>query len=260
MDIQVGYYPQVFLLVLARTGAIVGGAAVLGGRGMPVRIRAALALILALLFTPLLSSGSAFALANLANVFDLVMVLLNEVLLGFVIAFVSNIVFMVCSLAGFVIGFGSSLSMAQAIDPASGISGAIFGSMLQLVCTVIFVINDVHLVLIRLLYQSFDVLPLNPAAWLTSALLSDIVLLFQQACIWAVKLAAPMLAVDFVLCLALGLIARMAPDFNILFLSLPIRLSVGFMTFGFILVHGGSLLSRLGEILLRFSARVLVGG
>lgn len=259
MDIQLGYYPQVFFLVLARTGAIVGGMTFLGGGRVPPRIRAALALALALLFTPLLSAGSAFSAVHLTGAFDIVMALLNEVLLGLVVALVCDIVFVICNLGGFIIGFSSSLSMAQVIDPASGISGELISAILQLICLMVFILNDAHLILIRLLYQSFAILPPVPSAWLNKDLLADVVLLLQKACVWGIRLAAPAIAVGMILDLSLGLIARMAPDFDILFLSLPIRLFLGFVTLGFILWHVGPIFNWSCEIVTKFCGRILVG-
>lgn len=259
MEIQFGYYPQLFLLVLARAGAIIGSVAILGKGRVPPRIRAAMALMLALLFTPLLSVQGALAATRMTNICEISLAMLNEVLLGMVVGLACDIVLTVCSLAGFIIGFGSSLTMAQVVDPTSGISGDIIGAILQLVGVMIFILCDAHLVLIRLLYQSFTILPQNPAGWLTADLMSDIVLLLQKAYEWGVRLAAPAIAVAFLLDLSMGLIARMAPDFDILFLSLPIRLSLGLATFGFILRYGGSVFGRLCEVMESACGRILVG-
>lgn len=259
MEIQLGYYPQLFLLVLARAGAIIGSVTILGKGRVAPRIRVAIALSLAILFTPMLAANNTFATVHLTNAFEVTIATLNEILLGMVIGLTFDIVFTACQLAGFIVGFGSSLTMAQVVDPASGISTDIIGTILQLTCFMVFVLNDAHLVLIRLMYQSFAILPLNPSAWLTHDLFSDIVQLLQKAYEWGIKLAAPAIAISFLLDLSLGLMSRMAPNFDILFMSLPIRLFAGLITFGMMLRYGGSFFSHMCEFTEGFCSRILVG-
>ncbi|MEI6810064.1 MAG: flagellar biosynthetic protein FliR, partial [bacterium] len=152
-----------------------------------------------------------------------------------------------------------SLTMAQVVDPTSGISTDIIGTILQLTCFMIFVLNDAHLVLIKMMYQSFAILPLNPSAWLTRDLFSDVVQLLQRAYEWGIRLAAPAIAVAFLLDLSLGLMSRMAPNFDILFMSLPIRLFAGLFTFGMILRYGGPFFSYMCEFTEGFCSRILLG-
>jgi flagellar biosynthetic protein FliR len=259
MEIQIGYYPQLFLLVLTRVGSIVGGVTILGKGRVPPPVRLAVALALTILFTPLLAAKGALIQLHLNNTIEIVEAMLNEMLLGFVLALACDIVFTVCNLAGFIIGFGSSLTMAQVIDPTSGVSGEIIGAILQLVCMMIFILSDAHLVLIRLIFQSFSIIPPNPGAWLTQDLMSDIVMLLKRIYICGVRLAAPAIAVAFILDLSFGLISRMAPDFDILFMSMPVRLFAGLATFGFILRYGASFFDSLCQLMERSFARILIG-
>jgi flagellar biosynthetic protein FliR len=258
MDIQFGYYPQLFLLVLTRIAAIVGGLMIFGKGRVPPRIRSALILALAFMFTPLLSAEWVQVGAGITNLFELTLAVLNEVLLGLVLALVCDIIFMLCQMAGFIIGFGASLTMAQAIDPTSGTSGEILGSILQLTCFMVLILNDAHLVVIKLLFQSFSVLPHNPAEWFSQNLLSDVVMLLTKAYEWGVRLAAPAIAIGFLLDLSFGLIAKMAPDFDILFLSLPIRLFLGIAIIGYILHYSGPFFDSVTELFLSACKRILI--
>ena len=54
-----------------------------------------------------------------------------------------------------------------------------------------------------------------------------------------------------------GLVARLAPDFNILFLSLPVRLGMVILIYGLIFRYGAVFLDRIMQSMLEECARIL---
>jgi flagellar biosynthesis protein FliR len=258
MEITFSYYPQTFLLVLARVLAIVGGAAIFGKGVVPPRIRVGLALVIALVFTPLVPPAWAQAASALNNLPELVFGMLGEVLLGAVISLICDLFMSVCLVAGQVAGFSSSLTMSEAIDPVNGFSNNILGTILQLTFFMLVLISNAHLLLLKLLFQSFVAVP-PQLGWLSRDLLGSLVSLGTMVFEWGVRLAAPVLAGVLIIDAGFGLISRLAPDFNILFLSLPVRLLSGMALIGLTLRFGGGFFSRLMEQMLAYCARVLTG-
>jgi flagellar biosynthetic protein FliR len=76
---------------------------------------------------------------------------------------------------------------------------------------------------------------------------------------WGLRLAAPVLGAAMILNVALGLMSRLAPNFNILFLSLPIRVFTGIACLGLILRFGSSFFARAIEQMMAACASVLTG-
>ena len=258
MDIYLSYYPQTFLLVLARVLSIVGGTAVYGKSSVPVRLRVSIGFIIALVFTPLVPTAWAEAAAGLNTMPELVFGVLGEILLGGVIALICDLFMSICLVAGQAIGFASSLTMSQAVDPVNGYSNNIVGLIIQMTFFMLVLVSNAHLLLLKMLFGSFAAVP-PQLTWLSSGLLSNLLSLGTLMFEWGIKLAAPVLAGVLIIDAGFGLISKMAPDFNILFLSLPVRLFAGISLLGLIVRFGGGLFDRLIETMMAYCARVLTG-
>jgi flagellar biosynthesis protein FliR len=54
----------------------------------------------------------------------------------------------------------------------------------------------------------------------------------------------------------MGLIAKMSPQFNVLFLALPIRLGTGMLMMGFFLRYGGGHMREIIKTMLEYCTRL----
>ena len=189
---------------------------------------------------------------------ELVFGVLGEILLGGVIALICDLFMAICLVAGQTIGFASSLTMSQAVDPVNGFSNNIVGLIVQMTFFMLVLISNAHLLLLKLLFGSFASVP-PQLTWLSPDLLSNLFSLGTLMFEWGIKLAAPVLAGVLIIDAGFGLVSKMAPDFNILFLSLPVRLFSGMALFGLTLRYGGGLFDRLIELMMAYCARVLTG-
>jgi flagellar biosynthetic protein FliR len=110
--------------------------------------------------------------------------------------------------------------------------------------------------LIRLLFESFAVVP--PGGTLTATgLWTHLVAMGGIMFEWGVSLAAPLVAAALIVDVSMGLMARMAPDFEIMFLSLPVRLTIGLGLFGIVLRCSAGTFARITEQMLEQCARIL---
>lgn len=258
MTISLAYAPQVCILVLARVAGVIGGVSFFGRARVPPRIRVCTSLVLTLALLPLIPPAWHKTAASLQGTGELLMALTGEVLMGLVIAFICDLFIGVFIMAGAIAGLSSSLQMAQTVDPASGVSNPIISELLQLLFVLLVLLQDGHLVLIRLLFESFAVVP--PGGTLTATgLWTHLVAMGGIIFEWGVSLAAPLVAAALIVDVSMGLMARMAPDFEIMFLSLPVRLAVAFITLGMTVRYMGPFANRVLERMLAECARVFVG-
>ena len=77
---------------------------------------------------------------------------------------------------------------------------------------------------------------------------------------WGLKFGLPVMCAGLILYVCLGLMSRLAPDFNVLFLSLPIRLLVGISVFGLALRFSGGYFERIMDDMLAGCWTVFAAG
>ena len=207
-----------FLRVLALFGAL----PVLSQRAVPVRLRIALAALIVLCAQVGLPQMPVVALDSGAAV----MLIIQQVLIGFSIGFAVRIVFAAVEFAGEVVGLQMGLNFAGFFDPATGGQGTAVSRFFGVTVSWLFMVINGHLLLVMAVVQSFRSFPVSaePFAFLRAtqpqAWGSEI---FQLG-LW---IALPMIAMLLFTNLVLGVISRVAPQMNIYAIGFPVTLSVG---------------------------------
>ncbi len=258
MDLTLPIYPISALLVLFRFAALVGMTAIFGRNMIPVRVRMMIAVALtwfAVMHLP--PEWSAYC-EGITTTPALVIAILGEIMLGVAMGLVCDMFFAILNLTGFVLGRESSLSMAQMVDPSSGQNDMIISSIFSILLTLLVLLWDGHLYFIKLVMGSFKVLPPG-FFWFRTELLEMYTLLGSDIFEWGVRFALPAMVAGMLVGAVMGLMAKMAPEFNVLFLSLPIRLGVGLTVLSFFLLYGRDPLYRIFETMLMHAKYVLGG-
>lgn len=217
-----------FLLTLFRISLLVFLLPFFGGDNIPTQAKAALCLVMTLALFPALSFPDALFPAH---PFSIALMLLGELLLGLILGLAVRFVFGAIQTGGQLIGFQMGYAMVNVVDPDSGTSEAVTAHFLYMVALLIFLTLDGHLYLLRALSRSFELVP--PGGLLISGRLAgEILTLSGQLFILAIRIAAPIIAVLFLVDLALALVGRAAPQMNVLILGFPLKISVGFFFLG----------------------------
>lgn len=102
-----------------------------------------------------------------------------------------------------------------------------------MVTLVVFLSLDGHLVLLRALTATFKLIPPGEF-FFRPPVVMDILRLSGGMFTLAVKIAAPVLCALFLIELALALMARAAPQMNLLMVGMPLKIGVGFFFMGLI--------------------------
>ena len=209
-----------FLLVLARVAGLIIFAPFLGSSAIPVRLRLALAVLLAVALFSFVG-GTFTAPSNLGH---FVVALLGELTVGLVIGLGAALIFVGVRLAGLLIGQQIGISLADVFDPTFEGQSSILGRLFFMLTLVLFLLFGGHRVLIGALLGSFsDIQPGSfsfaslPAAGLTA--------LLSQAYLLAIRFAAPALVAVFLATVSLSFIARTIPQLNIISVGFPVQIS-----------------------------------
>ena len=257
MDIELSFYPQALLLVITRIAGVTSGTVIFGKALAPMKVRILLAFAIAMVFTPLIPDEWARTAVAMDSMPKMMMGMLGELLLGFTIALVCEMFVGVFMITGFVMGWASSLMMSKTMDPVSGIQNNVMGLLLQLVFLMLIWSHGGHLILLQILFKSFFTVP-PTFAWLSNEIPELMVALGQLMFEWGIKMAAPVIAAGLVINAGMGLVSKMAPQFNVLFLSMPIRLGAGMMMMGLFLRYGSGQMREVIKVMLEYCLKVVL--
>jgi len=196
----------------------------------PVMMRVALGGLAAILLAPLLPP---FA-ANHLDFFALLGVMFQEVSVGLLLGFVARLIFFTVELSGNLIATEMGLNMAAVLDPVSGQSEQMPSTMLSLLAALVMLTLNLHHWMLLGFVRTYAVLPVG-AAHLSAALFELLVARTGDIFLVALQIAAPVMAVSFVVTVVFALLGRAVPQMNVFSESFGFRIVAGLVVFGFTL-------------------------
>lgn len=238
---ELAAFAGALLWPFVRVLALLATAPVLQGQVVPARVKIGLALLVALVLAPALPGTARHPLA----LPDGVLVLAGEVLVGVALGFAMRLVFAAVELAGDLVGLQMGLGFAGFVDPSASGQSPLIGSFLGLVASLVFLAMNGHLMVVAAAAQSFDAVPVG--AGLRGVDAAALVQWSAGIFLLGVHLAAPVLAAMLIANLALGVLARTAPQLNLFAVGFPLTLVLGFAVLLFALPHLGAALERMIE-------------
>jgi flagellar biosynthetic protein FliR len=232
-----------FVLGLVRATAWVFAAPPFNAKGIPGRVKIGIAAALALAAAPTVTKAHVPL-----DTGGFIGALVTQVMVGLALGFVTMLLFAAIQAAGSLIDMFAGFSIAQVYDPLSQSTAAVFGRFYQLLATTLLFVTGGHLLLIRGFLTSFAAVPTSGLRLndLGSLLTHDLSLFLVAA----IEIAAPVLGVLFLAEVALGLLARAAPQMNIMNFAFGFRIVVALLLVGVALPLVAPALSNLiGHVL-----------
>jgi type III secretory pathway component EscT len=224
----------------ARTVPVTWLVSPLGGGRVPSMARVAFGLLLASLAAPAL--GAAVTRAGLAHVGGglLFVVLARELLVGFGLGLVVSFAFRAAETAGHLVDVLRGASLAEVLVPTTEERASPVAALYGLLATLVFLeLGGVPRLLAALL-ASYEAVPLAgslaPASLRAAA--SVVVVSSARLLEAALALAAPVVVALWLTDLALGMVARVAPQVPVYFVGLPAK---GLLAVGVVLLGLGAL-------------------
>ena len=236
-----------FFCLTLRVGAIVMTLPFLGSRSLPAHFKILGIFCLSFGLYPAVPAQP-FIMPQ--SPVHLGLLTLGEVLIGLLIGFVAQVLFTGIQLSGEIINQQMGLGLANIFDPENGQQNSIVTNFQYILAVLIFFSGDAHHWFIHAMAESLHAVPLLGFT-LPQTVVALLVTLLGNACIMAIKIAAPVMATLFLATLAMGLVARLVPQMNIFMLSLPGNLGIGLLVLGLALPYflGGlrTLFEQLGR-------------
>ncbi|MGE3910311.1 MAG: flagellar biosynthetic protein FliR [Chloroflexota bacterium] len=152
----------------------------------------------------------------------------GELMIGLLAGFGITLIFGAVQFMAGLIGINSGFSFAQTINPMFAGSGGVIETFISAFALLVFVeINGHHLFLMGL-RELFDVIPVGEVTRIPGSL--DSMLTISSGLFAAgLKLALPIMAALMLADLGLGLLSRVAPQFNLFALEMPAKMMLGLL-------------------------------
>ncbi|MGQ9846482.1 MAG: flagellar biosynthetic protein FliR [Bacteroidales bacterium] len=217
-----------FLLILMRVLFIIFMMPIFGSRNLPILLKIGLSLMISFILLPVVKIKSS---QLFSGVLSLSIYLIGEAMIGFILGYSIKLVFTGIQLAGGLIGTHMGFSIANILDPQLESDSTVIGQFYYFLAVTIFFVIDGHHWFLRAMIDSFQLLPPGEL-YLSEGLYKQIIITSGKIFQIAIKIVAPIMAILIFVQLALGIIARLIPQINLLISSFPITIGLGLIFLG----------------------------
>ncbi|MGA2175617.1 MAG: flagellar biosynthetic protein FliR [Verrucomicrobiota bacterium] len=241
-----------WLMVFLRASSMLAVFPVFSARNFPVQLRLALGALLAVMVGATLPPNA----VQPADFWGLIGLMAVEVGIGLIIGFASRMIFFALEIAGSLISAEMGLSIPPGINPLADTPMPAPSTILYYLAAMLWLSLDMHHWMLLGFEKTYAYLPIG-SAHLSQAFVLDIVGRTSGLFVIALQLAAPLLAVSFIISLIFAVLGRAVPQMNVFAESFAVRPLVGLSVFGLTMElmsqHIANYVRRLPEDMLRVS-------
>lgn len=237
---QLDAWLALLMFPLARVLGLFAIAPVFANVGLPRRIRLLIGLAVAFALIPGLPPTPDISPSSWSGL----LILAQQFVIGVLIGFTLRIAFAAVDVAGEMIGLQMGLSFAVFYDPQNAGQTPVLSEFLGLLTTLIFLAMNGHLLVLSVLAESFHLLPIRTSpisAKGFAAVVSWAAVLFSSG----VLLALPIVAALLIANIAMGVLARVAPQLNLFAVGFPVTIMSGYTVLMITLPYFGAAMERL---------------
>lgn len=236
MDVDIVAF-EYFILVFARLASMVAFSPILGSGTVPVTVKTGFSFLLSILVFPIVSRSFPVLPESTGAFWILIG---REVMIGVLIGVVGNLMFSAVQLSGQIFGMQVGFGIVNVIDPMTEEQISILGQFEFIFAVLIFLSFNGHHVMLRIIAESYQILPMN-AFYFSENLGYSMIGWLSKMFIIAFKIGMPIIFTLLLVSVSMGLLARTVPQMNVFIVGLPIQIFVGL----FVLAASLSLISYL---------------
>ena len=225
IQIQTLYAPLIALLLpFFRILALINSAPVLDNRAFSRKAKVVLALMLAVIITPMLPQQvQPTELMSMRT-----LLLIGEQLIwGVLFGTILRLVFVTLQTAGQILAMNMGLGMATMNDPINGVNSTVISQFITIFATLLFFVMNGHLLIVTVLYKGFTYWPIGQA--INQPSLKLLVESFGWVMSAATLIALPTTFVMLIVQGGFGLLNRISPSLNLFSLGFPISMLFGLL-------------------------------
>ena len=218
---------ELFILIFVRIFALISIAPLLSSAGVPGIAKVGLALFTGIVVFPWVAEQG-YLIPQ--SGFSYAMVMVGEIIIGLILGFMLTVIYSAFLLSGQLYSMQMGFGASMVYDPLAQIQIPLMGQFINLMAMLIFVIvGGFQKIFLMGVLRSFETIKAVDLLYLREPLLKIILrsmsILFEQALI----IAFPVLGVLLLISVSMGLLAKAAPQMNLLMLGFPIKISMAFV-------------------------------
>jgi flagellar biosynthetic protein FliR len=216
-----------FFLVLARVSPLFLLAPLFSSRMVPARVRAVVAVALAIGLSPVVSAGTHLP----TDVMGIGSLLFKEVLIGSAFSYTLAATFAALAVAGSLLDTSIGFSFGSLVDPINGNNSAVLSTAYGLIGLMVFIAIGGDAWVIRGLARTYDVVSLTQypsLGHLVAGTGKAFVTIFASA----IEVAGPVLLALILTDTAFGMVTRVVPQMNVFQVGIPAKVVVGLLLIG----------------------------
>ncbi len=230
MELLNMFYWKQFFLVMVRITAFLAAISIFSSPSIPNKSKLMFSMLIAVVIFPFVGFKTWIIPSNM---FMLSICFIKEILAGYMLGFIVNLIFMSIIIMGEVLGFQIGFTMASMVDPMSNVNNNILTIFSLLLATTIFIAINGHYYFIWAMKESFKYIP--PGVFVVKiGSLNYIVFLIKKVFLTAIKIGAPGIATVIAVDITLGLIGKVSPKIQIIFVGFPLKIALGLIALSFI--------------------------
>lgn len=216
-----------FMAIFTRMSGLFASAPLFSTYPIPVQIKIWLAACIAFILFPIVQYNTHFVVPT--SVPALTLILFKEFLIGFVMGFCANILFVGIELGVNTFAIQMGLSADQALNPSSGGQSPVITQAYTYLASMLFIALGAHQWLFSAIYNSFKSMPVGYTFAFSPELVGQIVTMTSQLFSIGLGIALPIFGVLFITDVLLGFTSKMMPQMNIFMVSLPLKIYLGLL-------------------------------
>ena len=194
----------------------------LANQTIPKRVRGALAIGFTILLIPLVEPSVAVPEMGL----EWFLIAMQEILIGSLMGFGVRLIFFAVEFASQIIAMEASLAMTTALNPLTSSPATAIAPLLFYLTILFIFILGIDYQIYQSLYRSFEIKPIGDSV-LDHLDIKQLVIDCSGIFQLGLKMAAPVVAIAFVINVVFAILGKTAPKVNVLMISFPIRISAG---------------------------------
>jgi flagellar biosynthetic protein FliR len=211
---------EAFVLVATRVLAVLATSPVLGLKNVPMQAKLGLGLFTALILVPVITRDGLPAGVDVSWT-----TLAGEALVGALSGFAATLAYTAIAFGASLLDFQAGFSMGALYDQTFGTQGAMLERFYSAIAALLFFQTNAHHLVIQALVQLFVVVPLGTFSLgrINPGLLAQIA---ASSFVVALELVFPVMVALLLADVALGVLARVAPQFGIFQIGLQVKVAL----------------------------------
>ncbi len=218
-----------FIVVLTRLSGLMTTAPLISTYPIPMQIKTWLMAMVAFIMFPIVLAKTGFQMPT--SIPELSIILLKEFMIGYIIGFVANVVFIGVEIAADLISMQMGLTASQALNPMTGDTSPILSQAYTILASMIFIGLNGYQWLFAAVYKTFQIMPPGYEITISGTLVQNVIFLTSQIFVVGLGIALPIFSVLVITDVLLGFVSKMMPNMNIFMVALPVKIYMGLLLF-----------------------------